>query len=167
MDCSPPGSSVHGILQARLLEWVAMPSFRGPSRPRDRTCVFCVSCIAGRFFTLEPQRKPFQWLFTGFIFSNVSILTFQCLYIVDISPVNSIVLMVIFFHFKLWFFFFSFNWWVTTCYFWMFLSLQNLYFEFLMPNVMVLDDRGFGKWLGCGGGAHPQRHTGSQASSPN
>ena len=97
MDCSPPGSSVYGILQARLLEWVAMPSFRGPSRPRDRTCILCVSCIAGRFFTLEPQWKPFQWLFTGFIFSNVSILTFQCLYIVDISPVNSIVLMVIFF----------------------------------------------------------------------
>ena len=31
MDCSPPGSSVHGILQARILEWVAMPSFRGSS----------------------------------------------------------------------------------------------------------------------------------------
>ena len=45
MDCSPPGSSVHGILQARKLEWVAMPFSRGPSRPRDRTCV---SCVAGR-----------------------------------------------------------------------------------------------------------------------
>ena len=39
MDCSPPGSSVHGILQARLLEWVAMPSSRGPFQPRDRTHV--------------------------------------------------------------------------------------------------------------------------------
>ena len=37
MDCSPPNSSVHGILQARILEWVAMPSSRGSSRPRDRT----------------------------------------------------------------------------------------------------------------------------------
>ena len=37
LDCSPPGSSVHGILQARILEWVAMPSSRGSSRPRDRT----------------------------------------------------------------------------------------------------------------------------------
>ena len=37
MDCSPPGSSVHGILQARILEWVAMPSSRGSSQPRDRT----------------------------------------------------------------------------------------------------------------------------------
>ena len=40
-DCSPPGSSVHGILQARILEWVAMPSSRGSSRPRDRTPVSC------------------------------------------------------------------------------------------------------------------------------
>ena len=49
MDCSPPGSSVHGILQARILEWVAIPFSRGSSWLRDRTCV---SCIAGRFFTI-------------------------------------------------------------------------------------------------------------------
>ena len=48
MDCSPPDSSVHGILQARLLEWVAMPSSRGSSRLRDQTCVSHVSC-AGRW----------------------------------------------------------------------------------------------------------------------
>ena len=54
MDCSPPGSSIHGISQARILEWVAISSSRGPSRPRDRTCISCVSCIAGRFFTTEP-----------------------------------------------------------------------------------------------------------------
>ena len=41
VDCSPPGSSIHGILQARTLQWVAMPSFRGSSRPRNRTQVFC------------------------------------------------------------------------------------------------------------------------------
>ena len=46
-DCSPPGSSVHGVLQARILEWVAMPSSRGYSQPRDWTQV---SYIAGRFF---------------------------------------------------------------------------------------------------------------------
>ena len=45
MDCSPPGSSVRGSLQARILEWVAMPSSRGSSRPRDRTQVSYVSCI--------------------------------------------------------------------------------------------------------------------------
>ena len=45
MDCSPPGSSVHGIFQARILEWVAISSSRGSSRPRDQTHVSCVSCI--------------------------------------------------------------------------------------------------------------------------
>ena len=49
------GSSVHGILQARILEWVAMPSSRGSSSPRDRTLSSCGSCIAGRFFTAEPM----------------------------------------------------------------------------------------------------------------
>ena len=39
MDCSPPDSSVHGIFQARILEWVAMLSSRGSSQPRDQTCV--------------------------------------------------------------------------------------------------------------------------------
>ena len=54
MDHSLPGSSVHGIFQARILEWVAMPSSRGSSRPRDRTCVSCDSCTAGGFFTGAP-----------------------------------------------------------------------------------------------------------------
>ena len=45
MDSSPPGSSVHGISQARTLEWIAMPSPWGSSRPRDQTRVSCVSCI--------------------------------------------------------------------------------------------------------------------------
>ena len=45
MDCSPPGSSVHEILQARVLEWVAISSSRGSSQPRDGTQVSCDSCI--------------------------------------------------------------------------------------------------------------------------
>ena len=49
MDCSPQGSSVHGILQARIMEWIAILFSRGSSRPRDQTQV---SCIAGRFFTI-------------------------------------------------------------------------------------------------------------------
>ena len=52
IDCSPPGSSVHGILQARILECIVIPFSRGPSRPRSGTRV---SCIAGRFFTTEPS----------------------------------------------------------------------------------------------------------------
>ena len=49
MVCSPPGSSVHGILQARILKWVALPFSRGPSWPRDWTGL---SCTAVRFCTL-------------------------------------------------------------------------------------------------------------------
>ena len=52
MDCSPPGSSVHGILQARILEWVAMSSSRGSSQSRDRTCVSYVSYIGRRVLNL-------------------------------------------------------------------------------------------------------------------
>ena len=58
MDCSPPGSSVHGILQARILECVSMPPSRGSSHPRDWTHVSCSSCTAGRFFTTEHQGSP-------------------------------------------------------------------------------------------------------------
>ena len=56
MDCSLPGSSIHGILQARILEWVAISSFRRPSRPRAWTRV---SHIVGRRpLPSEPPRKP-------------------------------------------------------------------------------------------------------------
>ena len=56
MDCSLRGSYVHGIFQARILEWVAIFSSRWSSGPRDRTCVSCGSCITG--FTAEPLGKP-------------------------------------------------------------------------------------------------------------
>ena len=49
MDYSLPGSSVHGILQARILEWAAIPFSKGSSWPRDRTQVYCT---ASRFFTI-------------------------------------------------------------------------------------------------------------------
>ena len=62
MDCSPPGSSVRGISQARILDWVAMSSCRGSSWPRNWTCV---SCTAGRFFATELPGKP--WLSIGFL----------------------------------------------------------------------------------------------------
>ena len=54
MDCSLPGSPVHRILQARIMEWVAIPFSRGSSQPRDRTQVFC---IADRFFTTWATRE--------------------------------------------------------------------------------------------------------------
>ena len=58
VDCSLPGFPVHGILQARVLEWVAMPFSRGSFWPRDQTHMSSVSCIVGRFFTAEPPGKP-------------------------------------------------------------------------------------------------------------
>ena len=58
MDCSPPVSSVHGILQARILEWVAISFSRGSSQPRDTQ----VSCIAGRRFILWATREAFPEL---------------------------------------------------------------------------------------------------------
>ena len=54
VDCSLPGSSVHGILQARILEWVTISFSRGSSQPRDRTQV---SCIGSRCFNLWATRE--------------------------------------------------------------------------------------------------------------
>ena len=60
MRCSPPGSSVHGILQARILEWVATSSSRRSSGPRIR---IQVSCIVGRFFTVWATREvPYMYM---------------------------------------------------------------------------------------------------------
>ena len=58
VDCSPPGSSVHGISQARLLEWVATPPCSVSSRPRDRTRVSYVSCIGRRVLQHHLGRPP-------------------------------------------------------------------------------------------------------------
>ena len=61
MDCSLPDSSVHRILQAKILEWVAMPSCRGSSWSRAWTCIFC---LAGEFFTTEPPGIDPKDIFT-------------------------------------------------------------------------------------------------------
>ena len=55
MDCGPPGFSVHGILQARILEWVAISSFKGSFQPRDQIHVSCLG-----FFNTEPLGKPLR-----------------------------------------------------------------------------------------------------------
>ena len=77
VDCSPPGSSVHGTLQARILEWVAMPSSRGSSWPRDRTHVSYVFRTGRRVLyhctTWEvPQTCQYQvnWCWIGSYESN-------------------------------------------------------------------------------------------------
>ena len=74
MDCSPPGSSVHGSLQARRLEWVAMPFCRGSSWPGDWTQV---SHIAGRHFTLwavreaQTKKRDCNSLFAFFLLGKI------------------------------------------------------------------------------------------------
>ena len=79
MDCNLPGSFVHGILQTRVLEWVAIPFSRGSSQPRDRTWL---SCIAGRFFTIwamrEVQKRKLQEEHSGSLSSFSS--RFYCFF---------------------------------------------------------------------------------------
>ena len=58
MDCSPPGSSICGISQTRILVWVAIPYSRGSSPPREQTHISWSSAMAGEFFTTESTMKP-------------------------------------------------------------------------------------------------------------
>ena len=59
MDCSPPGSLVYGILQARILEWIAMLSSKGSSQARVESAALMSPALAGGFFTTSaPKRKP-------------------------------------------------------------------------------------------------------------
>ena len=59
VDCSPPGSSDHGILQATILEWVALPSSRGSPWPREPS--YLVSYTAGNFFIIWATRESPEW----------------------------------------------------------------------------------------------------------
>ena len=71
MDCSLPGSSVHGILQARILEWVTMPSSTGSFQPGDQTCVSYVSYIGRQvFYHLHHLESPYLeiWFLQTFLF---------------------------------------------------------------------------------------------------
>ena len=77
LDCNLPGSSIHGIFQARILEWIAIPFSRGSSRPRDWTWL---SHIAGRLFTVwttipeclkkKKKRVTFNWFFFSCYLAN-------------------------------------------------------------------------------------------------
>ena len=86
MDCSPPGSSVHGISQARILEWVAISFSRGSSQPRDRTHVFC---LAGRFFTIEPPRRPI-WYHRSALFPPSDSLNCVCVCVLSLKCITSV-----------------------------------------------------------------------------
>ena len=94
MDCSPVGSSVHGISQPRIQEWAAICSSRAFSWPRDRTSG---SCSAGGFFTAEPPGKPgFNTVHTRYIpaarllryVNNMILFYFLCFFILCIVKVS-------------------------------------------------------------------------------
>ena len=74
MNCSPPGSSAHGIFQARILEWVAISYSRGFSSPRDHTrisCISCVSCIGRQILypcaTWKARHATRKWNVNAFV----------------------------------------------------------------------------------------------------
>ena len=87
MDCSLPGSSVYGILQARILEWIAMPFVRASSRPRDWTCISYIFCIGRQGFfitraTLDalnfhksPQKNNEYWYIAMLLINDCEIST--------------------------------------------------------------------------------------------
>ena len=78
MGCSLPGSSVHGILHSRILEWVAISSSRGSSWPRNQTQI---SCIAGRFFPNWATREACIWILSKpVVFSLLILLDFSILF---------------------------------------------------------------------------------------
>ena len=78
MDCSLPVSFVHGISQARILEWVAMPGSRGSSQPRGQTHISCIFCIAGDSLPLSYQGSPNKPILTNYFYSD-----FLSLYLVS------------------------------------------------------------------------------------
>ena len=71
VDCSPPGSSVHGIIQLRILEWVAISSSRGSSQPRDQTCISCQTGDASGFFAIG------RWILYHWVTWEVPLGTFK------------------------------------------------------------------------------------------
>ena len=73
MDCSPPGSSVHWILQARILEWVAISFSKGSSRPRDRTLVSHVSCMGRQILYCKRhlERLIYTHILGRIIYQNI------------------------------------------------------------------------------------------------
>ena len=91
MNCSLPGSSVHGILQARILEWIAI-SFSGSSHPRDRTRVSCVSYMGRQILTTEPPNTmqcisfPFLHSIPSFFLPYISLLLFPLLSLLPLPP---------------------------------------------------------------------------------
>ena len=131
MDCSLPGSSVYGILQARVLEWVAISFSRGSSQPRDRTRV---SCIPGRCY---------NFIFS--LFNVISLARRFFFFFLNISYLFTIIFLFIIFLFLLLFLLFPwFAWGVLVLLFlgfwgWMF-RLLIWHFSFIF-NIWILNHK--------------------------
>ena len=91
MNCNPPGPFDHGILQARVLEWVAMPSSRGSSRPRDRTVSPAAPALQVNSLPLSHQGSPNRcWILSKALSSSVDIIgAFQVVLLVKNLPTNA------------------------------------------------------------------------------
>ena len=74
VDCSSPDFSVHGIFQARILEWIAISFSRGSSQSKDWNWVSCVSCNGRQILTIEPPGKPSGFVFWWCVFYCVLVL---------------------------------------------------------------------------------------------
>ena len=100
MDCNPPGSSVHGIFQAKLLEWISISCFRGSSQPTDRTHVSCISCTGRQIlYHCATWEAPIyihdHQIVTGSSqsctsTSNFSLILISCLLFSTITPIFNI-----------------------------------------------------------------------------
>ena len=77
MHCGPPGSSVHGILQARILNWVAMTSSMASSQPRNRNCLFCLLHWQAGSLPLAPPGKPSIFFYILKLLKEIYIFTIQ------------------------------------------------------------------------------------------
>jgi len=80
MDSSPPGSSGHGILQARILEWVSISFSRRSSWPRDRTLISCISWIGSKFFTIWATRETHVCMYVISTYLCVYAYIYVCIY---------------------------------------------------------------------------------------
>ena len=109
MYCSLPGSSVHGILQARILEWVAISFSRGPFPPRCQTWVSYVSCIAGGFFTTWASRGVVYWTRWHQNWATLELLSFWF----PLSLESVMYWLIVRWHF---FLLFLISWWDTSLY---------------------------------------------------
>ena len=95
MDCSPPGSSIHGIFQARVPEWVAISFSRGSSRPRDRTQVSHI--VARRFYHLSHQEVlcALDLLFSSSVWTGGFCLSFVILLLISVVLASNIAILQI------------------------------------------------------------------------